>query len=66
MTSETDSKTTRELASYIAVEKGLDARDHVLNKVICRKIIHMLRRQALQGKLLIDGKRQAALIWRLP
>ena len=63
---ESGPKTTRELAAYIASAKGLDARDHVMNKVICRKIIHMLRRQAQQGKLLIDGKRQAALIWRLP
>jgi hypothetical protein len=59
-------KTTRELAAYIATAKGLDARDHVMAKVICRKIIHMLRRQAQQGKLLIDGKRQAAIVWRLP
>ena len=59
-------KTTRELAAHIATAKGLDARDRVMNKVICRKIIHMLRRQAQQGKLLIDGKRQAAIIWRLP
>lgn len=59
-------KTTRELAAYIAQAKGLDARDKVMNKVICRKIIHMLRRQAQQGKLAIDGRKQAALIWRLP
>lgn len=59
-------KTTRELAGYIAKAKGLDARDAVMRKVICRKIIHQLRRQHLQGKLLIDGRRQAALIWRLP
>jgi hypothetical protein len=51
---------------YIAQAKGLDARDGVMNKVICRKIIHVLRRQAQQGTLVIDGKRQAALIWRLP
>jgi hypothetical protein len=59
-------KTTREIASYIAKAKGLDARDAIMRKVICRKIIHQLRRQALQGNLVIDGKRQAALIWRLP
>lgn len=59
-------KTTRELATYIAQAKGLDARDHVMNKVICRKIIHMLRRQAQQGKLTIAGRKQAALIWQLP
>lgn len=59
-------KTTRELASYIINAKGLDARDHVMNKVMCRKIIHMLRRQAQQGKPQIDGKRQAAIIWALP
>jgi hypothetical protein len=59
-------KSTREIAAYIAQAKGLDGRDRVMNKVICRKIIHQLRRQHLQGKLLIDGKRQAALIWKLP
>lgn len=59
-------KTTRELATYIAAAKGLDARDSVMGKVICRKIIHQLRRQHQQGKLLIDGKRQAAIIWKLP
>jgi hypothetical protein len=38
----------------------------VTRKVICRKIIHQLRRQALQGKVVIDGRKQAALIWKLP
>jgi hypothetical protein len=38
-------KTTREIAGYIAQAKGLDPRDHVMAKVICRKIIHHLRRQ---------------------
>jgi uncharacterized protein (UPF0147 family) len=59
-------KTTREIAVYVAKAKGLDARDAIMRKVICRKIIHQLRRQHLQGKLVIDGKRQAALIWKLP
>ena len=59
-------KTTRELAVHIAKAKGLDYRDAVMGKVICRKIIHQLRRQHRQGRLLIDGKRQAAIIWRLP
>jgi hypothetical protein len=63
---ESGPKTTRELAAYIIQAKGLNGRDHVVNKVICRKIIHMLRRLAQQGKLVIDGKRQAALIWLLP
>lgn len=58
-------KTTRELAAHIIMVKGLDSRDHVLSKVICRHIIHRLRRQHQQGRLLIDGKRQAAIIWRL-
>lgn len=59
-------KTTRDLATHIAQAKGLDVRDRVMNKVICRKIIHMLRRQRQQGKLEIAGRKQAALIWRLP
>jgi hypothetical protein len=60
-------RTTREIAAYIAKAKGLDARDHVMAKVICRKIIHQLRRQHhQQGNLLIDGKWQAAIIWRPP
>lgn len=59
-------KTTREIAAHIAKAKRLDARDRIMLKVICRKIIHMLRRQAQQGKLVIDGRKQAALIWRLP
>jgi len=59
-------KTTRELAAYIAAAKGLDARDAVMRKVICRKIIHQLRKQAQQGKLEIAGRKQAALIWKLP
>lgn len=59
-------KTTRELAGYVAKKKGLDAGDAVMRKVICSKIIHQLRKQHQQGKLLIDGKRQAAIIWRLP
>jgi len=59
-------KTTREIAAYIAKAKGLDSGDTVMRKVICQRIIHQLRRQALQGNLAIDGKRQAAIIWRLP
>jgi hypothetical protein len=59
-------KTTRELAANIIQAKGLDPRDHVLGKVVCRHIIHQLRRQHQQGKLLIDGKRQKAIIWKLP
>lgn len=59
-------KTTRELAAHVARAKGLDAGDAVMRKVLCSKIIHQLRRQHQQGKLLIDGKRQAAIIWRLP
>ncbi|HZT24614.1 MAG TPA: hypothetical protein VFA57_02810, partial [Pseudolabrys sp.] len=54
-------KTTRELAAHIIHAKGLDSRDHVLGKVVCRHIIHQLRRQAQQGRLLIAGKKQAAL-----
>jgi len=54
-------QTTRELRAYIANAKGLDMRGAVMRKVICRKIIHMLRRLALQGNLLIDGERQAQL-----
>lgn len=59
-------QTTREIAAYIIKTKGLDQRDSVLRKVICRHIIHQLRRQAQQGKLAIVGRKQAALIWRLP
>lgn len=59
-------KTTRELAAHIIQAKGLDTRDHVLGKVVCRLIIHQLRRQEQQGKLLNAGKRQAAIIWQLP
>jgi len=59
-------RTTREIAAYIIKAKGLDQRDTVLAKVICRHIIHQLRRQAQQGKLVIVGKRQAAIVWRLP
>lgn len=59
-------KTTRELAAHMIQVKGLDTRDHVLGKVVCRHIIHQLRRQHQQGNLLIAGKKQAAIIWRLP
>jgi hypothetical protein len=63
---ESGPKTTREIAAYIARAKGLDAGDAVLRKVLCSKIIHQLRRQHRQGRLVIEGKRQAAIIWRLP
>ena len=59
-------KTTRELAAYIIQAKGLDSRDHVLCKVVCRRIIHSLRRQHQLGKLLVVGKKQAAIIWQIP
>lgn len=63
---ESGPKTTRELASFIIRAKGLDTRDSVLGKVICRHIIHQLRRLHQQGNLLIVGKKQAAIIWQLP
>ena len=60
-----DPKTTNELAAYIATAKGLDARDAIMRKIICRKIIHQLRRQTQQGNLVIAGRKQAALGWQL-
>jgi hypothetical protein len=63
---ETGPKTTHEIAAYIAKAKGLDAGDAVLRKVLCSAIIHQLRRQARSGRLLVAGKRQAAIIWQLP
>lgn len=56
------SKTTREIAFHIIKAKGLEERDSVLRKVICRHIVHQLRRQAQQGKLPIVGRKKAGLI----
>lgn len=63
---QTGPTTTRELAAHIIRAKSLDSRDRVLGKVVCRHIIHQLRRQARNGRPTVAGKRQAAIIWQLP
>jgi hypothetical protein len=46
--------------------KGLDTGDKALAKAVAAQLIHQLRMQASHGKIIRDGKKGAALVWRLP
>lgn len=59
-------KSTRELALHIMQSKGLDTGDKVLAKAVAAQLIHSLRMQALRGRIVRDGKKGAAQVWRLP
>jgi hypothetical protein len=59
-------KSTRELALHVMAAKGLDTGDKVLAKAVASQLIHSLRMQASRGKIIRDGKKGTALIWRLP
>lgn len=58
--------TTRELALHVMRAKGLDIGDKVLAKGIGSTLIHALRMQRQNGKLILDGKRHGVSVWRLP
>jgi hypothetical protein len=57
---------TRQLALAVIKAKGLDTGDKVLQKSVCWKLIHALRLQAKQHKLIAKGRHKAARIWELP
>ena len=59
-------KSTRELALLVMKSKGLDVNDKVLAKAVAAQLIHSLRMQALRGKIVRDGKKGTALVWKLP
>ncbi len=59
-------KSTRELALHVMEAKGLDTGDKVLAKAVAAQLIHSLRMQSLRGRIVRDGKKGAALVWRLP
>jgi hypothetical protein len=40
--------------------------DNVLAKAVAAQLIHQLRMQASRGKIIRDGKRGTALVWRFP
>jgi len=46
--------------------KGLDINDKVLAKAVAQQPIHSLRMQASRGRIVRDGKKGTALVWRLP
>src|SRR5258708_36844805 len=56
----TGPKSTRELALHV------DTGDKVLAKAVASQLIHSLRMQASRGRILRDGKKGTALIWKLP
>jgi hypothetical protein len=58
--------TTRELALEVMQVKGLDVADKVLAKGVGQQLIHVLRTRSKTGRLVMDGKRKAAAVWRLP
>jgi hypothetical protein len=60
------SKTTRELAVYVAKAKGLDGGDVVMRKAIGSKIIHVLRIREKQGQLVLKGKLKGVSVRSLP
>ena len=59
-------KSTRELALTVMASKDLDTEDKVLAKAVAAQLIHQLRMQSNRGKIIRDGKRGTALVWRLP
>ena len=59
-------RNTRELALAVMVAKGLDTGDKVLHKAISYRLIHVLRIQARNGKIVGIGRHKAARVWRLP
>ena len=59
-------KSTRELALAVMESKGLDTGDKVLAKAVAAQLIHQLRMQNSREKIIRDGKRGSALVWRLP
>jgi hypothetical protein len=59
-------KSTRELALHVMQSKGLDTGDKVLAKAVASQLIHSLRMQSQRGRIVRDGKKGAALVWRLP
>ncbi len=59
-------KSTRELALAVMESKGLDTGDKVLAKAVAAQLIHQLRMQSSRGRIIRDGKKGTALIWRLP
>ena len=58
-------RNTRELALSVMAAKGLDTGDKVLAKAIAYRLIHALRIQARNGKIVGIGKQKAARVWRL-
>jgi hypothetical protein len=46
--------------------KGLDTGDKVLAKAVAAQLSHSLRMQALRGRIIRDGKKGTALVWKLP
>jgi len=57
---------TRQLSAAVLKAKGLDPGDRVLAKAIGHRLIHALRIQARNGKLVAVGRQKAARLWRLP
>ena len=57
---------TRQLSAAVLKAKGLDPNDKVLGKAISHRLIHALRLQARNGKLIGIGRQKAAKVWRLP
>jgi len=59
-------KSIRELALAVMESKGLDIGDKVLAKAVAAQLIRSLRQQSLRGKIIRDGKKGTALLWKLP
>ena len=57
---------TRQLSQAVMKAKGLDIGDKVLAKAIGYRLIHALRIQARNGKIVALGREKAARVWRLP
>ncbi len=59
-------KTTRELALHVMKAKGFDLGDKVLAKGVAARLIHSLRMHETRKRILRDGKKGTALVWKLP
>lgn len=61
----TEPISTKDIAAYVILDKGLDLNDRYLRKAISLKVIHLLRRWELERRIVRFGKQGTAVVWQL-
>ena len=59
----TEAVSTRDLAAHVIAAKGMDAQDRHLRKALAYKIVQIMRRMELQGRVKRLGKDGASVRW---